>query len=720
MRVKDARTAFFSYLAGGFIVALAILMVPKSGLGQTLRFSMTVTFFAGVLIGLSAFFGPLATFLHSRADAVSRDAGDDVRALQHSVASQLDRLLRRLAAPVVALTLCILLYVLSFWPVTAILADVRTALYYAAWAFLIAIPVQAVASTPQIWQVMALMRAAQRQRVLGGWSSAADEEDPEDRLSGPAVSVTGPMSFKAGGFEWTWDDFVRSSITFGVIGSGKTVTVLNALLDGLLSSAGNDRATAASALVLDPKGDYKDKLRFLLERNGRGEDLRVLDPNDPAASVRWNPLDSPDDALEIAGRFAAVLGLMGMKAGNDSYWIESAKTFMRHAIGLLRAAQTPDDPPNFVRVSALLGQPKLLMTEVHLLLLRGLRAASTASPQTDDLHEIGAVYDVMEMLLDGVPDPEERNFLSTRLKQVYFDPTMDPAEAIAMRASRDGTQTSLVPKRLLPGSEAALAVEYFLDTWTNLPANTRSSVQSQLTLMLDPFLREPFRSLFSGKSTASMAEVIDHGLVFLVYMPVEDRPEMSRLINTMIKLDFYRQVLLRVNKKRPSLFFCDEFQTFFTTEEGRGDGPFFSRSRQSFHANVVATQNHGSLTSVASKPDIVANFFGNCAIKIFLRNTDGQTNEWASRDVFGEYGGLVMSTSENSSGQSGRAGLASGGGSISESLQRQRRVPPERFAALTIPDRRENIEYAEAVVQIGSRADVLFKRLFFKVHPLDT
>src|SRR5204863_519108 len=120
-----------------------------------------------------------------------------------------------------------------------------------------------------------------------------------------------------------------------------------------------------------------------------------------------------------------------------------------------------------------------------------------------------------------------------------------------------------------------------------------------------------------------------------------------------LKHDYYRQVLLRLDKKRPSLFFCDEFQTFFTSDAGRGDGPFFSRSRQSFHANVVATQNYGGLLAEASKPEIVRNFMGNCAIKLFLRNTDGETNELASKEVFGEYSAVVVNLSESGSVRGG-------------------------------------------------------------------
>jgi len=58
----------------------------------------------------------------------------------------------------------------------------------------------------------------------------------------PPVTVLGAESFRAGGFDWEWPDFYKNLAVFGQTGSGKTVCVLNALLDGLISSS------AASAM----------------------------------------------------------------------------------------------------------------------------------------------------------------------------------------------------------------------------------------------------------------------------------------------------------------------------------------------------------------------------------------------------------------------------------------------------------------------------------------
>ena len=79
-------------------------------------------------------------------------------------------------------------------------------------------------------------------------------------------------------------------------------------------------------------------------------------------------------------------------------------------------------------------------------------------------------------------------------------------------------------------------------------------MQTQLTTMIDQFLSEPYRTIFSGRSTVRLGDVLDQGKLFYVFMPLEERSAMSRVVNAMIKQEFYRQVLLRRDKTRPSLF----------------------------------------------------------------------------------------------------------------------------------------------------------------------
>ncbi|MEO0762597.1 MAG: hypothetical protein AAFZ09_12435, partial [Pseudomonadota bacterium] len=178
--------------------------------------------------------------------------------------------------------------------------------------------------------------------------TAADAAKSKAEASRPPVEATAPLAFRAGGYDWEWSDFYKNTAIFGQSGSGKTVCVLNALLDGLLLSAAKAK-NPPSGLILDPKGDFRTKIRTLLAKHGWQGRLATIDPGNPEVSMRWNPLDSDDNAMELAGRFAGVLGTLSESSDKDKYFIDTATTFLRHMIVILRVVH-PDRPPSLTEV----------------------------------------------------------------------------------------------------------------------------------------------------------------------------------------------------------------------------------------------------------------------------------------------------------------------------------------------------------------------------------
>jgi hypothetical protein len=103
---------------------------------------------------------------------------------------------------------------------------------------------------------------------------------------------------------------------------------------------------------------------------------------------------------------------------------------------------------------------------------------------------------------------------------------------------------------------------------------------------------------------------------------------------------------MRNNKPRPSFFFCEEFQVFFT--------PTMRQTMQT-SSNVRAvrttqtsspTQNFPAMLKGGAEGHSVHNLLGNRAPKIFLRNTDPQTNTWGSA-LFGEQIETLVETSRS-------------------------------------------------------------------------
>jgi len=457
-----------------------------------------------------------------------------------------------------------------------------------------------------------------------------------DRAKKEAVRVLGDRKFQAGGVKWYWNALTKNCIVFGMTGSGKTICVLNAMVDAIMAST-RSSDELPSILVIDPKGDYGEKVGRLCNNYGREKDLLILDPANPQSTIRWNPLDSLDDDYELASRFTAVMEALGTKSGETSFWLDSARKFLRHSIYLLRKTNPLGTPPSFHEISRLLNSDSEIVR------------------RTDRLNV---------------------------------------------------TDSSTGP-----------CLDYFVE-WIEMPDEQRGGVQSHLSNMIDPFLMEPYKTVFAGRSTARISEMITAGKILYVNMPIADKEVMARTIGTFVKLEYFREVLKRPGKERPSLYVCDEFQVFYTDSQGKGDADFFERCRQSNHVNLVATQNLPSLLKQAKKKSSIDNFLGNCATKIFLRNADIETNQYASK-LIGQ--SIVATGSSAASGSRGGLGkIGMGGAAVADSQTDQfvDRVRPERFTELIVPSEDESVDYAEAIIHQGARSTVSHEKTSWRVHPI--
>lgn len=616
-------------------IALAVMAVihilPKSKDDSTMRLLYTAVYFAAAGMLVWSINEPRAKSMKEEFAWKYAEAGPALRESSRLYLSSLNRFCKIVSMVLLVFIAANAISVLSQWmPALAIVSPLATLGWWASLAAILTFPK---------WGRSYLSEVLQRRRMLAESVETSDFKPrtvddlkaESERFARPAVeSCKDDHAFMAGGFRWEWRDFYKNCIVFGMTGGGKTVCLLNALLEGLLMSTPGDTAKCAG-LIFDPKGDFKDKIKLLCGKYGRRDDVVSINPSALRESIHWNPLDSDDDELEVAARFAAALESLGMKAGNDTFWIDSAKKFIRHAIKLLRITNPAGRPPSFAQIGEVAGSLK--------------RLSEVADRIADD-------------------DPRGDQCLS-----------------------------------------------FFADEWATLADQTRGSIQAYITNMIDPFLLEPYATLFSGRSTMRIADMVDEGKILCVYMPVADKEAMSKVVCTFVKLEYYREILKRPDKKRSSFFMCDEFQVYFTTMPGKGDSDFFERSRQSNHANIIATQNRPALVKAATdRESVVNNLLGNCAVKIFLRNTDNETNEYASK-IFGQT--LVAMASSSLSQGSGKQIGSSG---ASANRQYDQIVRSEEFIGLAVPG--GDVDYADTIVHLASRAAVSKEKLRWKVHPL--
>lgn len=630
-----ARTAFWSEAVGGLAGAVIVhLIASRYSLDEALRLLLVVLFFTCLGTATWSFTTPFKEYL--RADWRWRYS-EGGPAIQYNIELFISRLTRFCAFPAwistAAVAVC-LLWILTFWDLGRPLAVLREPLHWGWIGCAVLTPLALIFTSRRLREAISLHQAIDEQVVSSGFIPRTDRDAAKEaaRDRRPPVEAIGPLEFRAGGYDWAWSDFYKNTAIFGQSGSGKTVCVLNAILDGLLASA-SAAGQPPAGLILDPKGDFHTKLAMLLRRYGWEERLATIDPGDPQRSMRWNPLDSTDSPIELSGRFAGVLETLSESSDKDKYFIDTGTTFLRHMIAILRAVH-PDRPPS--------------LTEIY-------ECASSDN----------ALVSVAKQVLTG------------------------------------------------SGVEAERAIAFMRQEWTSLAKDTKSVVRSFLSNMLGPFLSEPYDTLFAGRSTVSLGQALDEGRLVYVHLPLAEAEVMARVVSTFVKLEFYREVLRRKDKTRPSFFVCDEFQAFFTVGSGRGDADAFERTRQSNHANIVAFQNLNALYKQTDRKEPVDNLLGNCATQIFLRNTDHATNEYASK-LFGEQIESLLGV-----GDSIAAGQMQGPSSqIGGAAQYGARVREDRFPRLAVPSRTDNIAYAESMTHLGARARLEAKRLRWRIHPI--
>lgn len=617
-------------------VLVTIHLLPKH-VSQPIRLAYTVGYFAALHGLIFQIGGPLKNYLHLlyawRYDA----APEPMERAWKSMLFSLHQLLSVLSILLTIFIGSIAIMMLALWfPALTVFGFLTDLLW---WISLIGLALVPFAGGFLFNEV------AQKQRLLAHETQLSRSFTPRKIADLNSVwtddtpqtpEILDQLKFRAGGFDWEWNDFVQNCVVFGQIGSGKTSCVLNSILDGLLGSAAK-AAMRPSGLILDPKGLFLEDVRQLCLRYGRADDLIVLNPYD-RNHLCWNPFDSDDDEYELATRFSAVSRSLGMKDANSSFWQTKSTMFMQYAIELIRLTNPQHQPPSFAQINEL------------------ANSFSAIADRTD--------------LLD-VNDPRSNDCLS-----------------------------------------------FFATEWATAAPELRTSVQAHLTGMLFPFLKEPYATRFAGQSTIRISEIIDSGKILYLHMPTADRESMARTIGIFLKLEYYREILKRPRKKVPSFFFCDEFQKFFTAgtkddkEQSKSDADTFRLSRESFHANIVSTQNTGAL----GDNEVARAFLGNCMTGIFLRNPDEETNRFTSQ-LFGEE--MIAMRSQSQSAGTGK--IKRFGGDMAGSTDApEPRCSPDRFRELAICSKEQAIPHCESIVFLGGRGGkpVPVRRLKWKRHPL--
>ncbi|MGH9160969.1 MAG: type IV secretory system conjugative DNA transfer family protein [Vicinamibacteraceae bacterium] len=433
---------------------------------------------------------------------------------------------------------------------------------------------------------------------------------------------------------------------FGAVGTGKTSGCMYPFAQQLLTWRAQDPHRKLSGLILEVKGDFCYHARRILADAGRDGDYVELNL---AGQWRYNPLHNELDAYSLAYTLTALLQNLFGKS-TDAFWAQATTNLLKFLILLHRATS---DYVTLVDLYHCAIDRQLLESRIA-----HARATHLAHPPN------GATPEAPLVIIDT---------------RIYADPRYTALMAATWTFRRDGRTCSTaatdsllrlideldVPHTISRGPDprfaqrqrAIEAVErWFHHDWLQLHERLRTAIVENVTVFLSLFDSDadvnyvfcPEQACYDadvnadghlGRPLPPWQELLEQGKVLALNMPMSANPGLSRVIGTMLKLDFQRAVLNRIPRMaahperswRDVLFLCDEYQAFATAgaENPIGDDKAFALSRQARLIPIVATQSVSSLVSVlpADTWRTVAQTF---RTKLFLTLSDDMSAKYAA------------------------------------------------------------------------------------------
>lgn len=472
----------------------------------------------------------------------------------------------------------------------------------------------------------------------------------------------------------------------GATGSGKTRAILLPAMRQLFAYQARDSKRRLSGIVLEVKGDLCGHVQKLLQDCGRGEDYVEVSLH---GNLRYNPLNNDADPYAQAFHIASVIIAIGGK-GKEPFWSQSYTDLVRYVIMLHR------------------------VRDEYVTLVDIFRTVISAGALEAMLNQSGRRF--TEVSFIGISKTEYQQYQS--LLAPFGFTWMKAANQYVARRSEE-LEALLVQQASVAASlyirtqgqeDVAASWEsvfyWYWEHWKFFREETKTAIVQGVTIFLSLFdtnrtVRRIFcppKELYDGKPLISdpeakalppFRELIDSGKVVGLNLPEALNPALAKVIGTLMKVDYQRAVMMRTPAMeanpeqyfRPTVFLCDEYQSFATVggDSPTGDERFLSLSRQPKCIPLVATQSISSLKE-ALPNEGVKTLLQAFRTKVFLTTSDPDTARYGS-ELCGttERTHISYTVSESSSNAnvgwlSGRT--ASSKGSVSASKQYQKRREP--------------------------------------------
>jgi hypothetical protein len=393
-------------------------------------------------------------------------------------------------------------------------------------------------------------------------------------------SLDEPLLWFAKNSPWRIRDALEGTAILGDMGSGKTSGSGKTLAKSMLNAG-------FGGLVLCKKTDECQTWVKYAHETGRQDQLLIVNPR---YDWRFNFLEYQFKRVgEAAGYIQNAVALFmnlienrregsGQTGGhNDRFWTDGARRLIHHSMEALLLAGEPVSMDNLKKVTA--GLPY-------------------SSEGTGDLKWPQSSY--LKEAVEKADARYEHGWDMTHLT------TNTPADVAG----------------------------YFLSEFARPGANRQSAgILSTWTGMADPFMSGPVKELFCT-TTNFVPEFSRRGAVIILDLPLDEWEEIGRTAQLAFKYIWQRCVLRRQGLPAgevPVFYWADEAANFITT----ADQKFQEASRSSVCATVLLSQNiNNYMAAFHENAEPMANaLLAGLGTKIFHRNGDYRTNEWAAETI---------------------------------------------------------------------------------------
>lgn len=208
------------------------------------------------------------------------------------------------------------------------------------------------------------------------------------------------------------------------------------------------------------------------------------------------------------------------------------------------------------------------------------------------------------------------------------------------------------------------AKTFFEKKYDVLSGNVKSIIVSEVDRVVgaftsDPLIKHTFCPPKEKLNFPGFRQIIEEGKWFIFDIPNERFKGVAEMACAFAKLDYQSMILQRMsnreyNQDREACYVSDENHKIATPN----DPDYYSLAREAKNFSIVATQSISSYLTVLKNENLVNNMLNNLDNKIFMRNTDPKTLDYALK-VLGKEVKTYQNRSTSESGKSDIDYLAS-------------------------------------------------------------